>query len=385
MANIASERSLQPAMKAPKKSHARTALWIFTLSAVVLFIVLRILVWRFAGTVRFKSQAELAKLPVSADSYPCLLVERASASEPLRSALRQCSTALNNDGVIEQYEVDLRSGCFVVRNTDLFVADSMPLALTRAYRLWDPHSRAFGLGGNQPYDIFPYGDQFPYTYMELQLGDGSTVHYDRISKGTGYADFVAEHNGVPPLIFQKSRMQWNGDHWDLRFQDGTLFRFPEAYHAKRGVVGALVHMRSAQGEEIKFVRDAAHNLKSITSPHNHRLDFEYDGSDRITRAADDSGNVASYSYDQNGRLTDVSQNGRLRWHYLYDQFGMTGIQDGAGKGVIASEYGQRRGRIGSLTLENKSTYQFYYLVDQRGRVEETTVTDPSGKTTTFRF
>jgi hypothetical protein len=71
-----------------------------------------------------------------------------------------CLPALHNDAAIEQYEVDLRSGRFTLRQTDMFVPDNMPLTLTRGYRLWDQQSRAFGVGGNHVYDIFPYGDRF---------------------------------------------------------------------------------------------------------------------------------------------------------------------------------------------------------------------------------
>lgn len=110
--------------------------------------------------------------------------------------------ALNNDASIEQCEVDLRSGMFRLRKTDLFVPDSMPLALTRAYRLWDNPSRAFEIGGNHSCDIFAYGDHFPYAYMHLYLGDGTNFHYVRISDGTSYVDFVAGHTGAPPPFFR---------------------------------------------------------------------------------------------------------------------------------------------------------------------------------------
>lgn len=53
----------------------------------------------------------------------------------------------------------------------------------------------------------------------------------------------------------------------MTFQDKTIFRFPEAYHAKRGVDGAPTGMWNPHGEEIMLVRDVRHDLLSITSPH----------------------------------------------------------------------------------------------------------------------
>src|SRR2546427_490826 len=55
---------------------------------------------------------------------------------------------------------------FVLRKTDLVVKDVMPLALTRTYRQWDNHSRAFGMGANHPYDICPLGSRNPYTFED---------------------------------------------------------------------------------------------------------------------------------------------------------------------------------------------------------------------------
>ena len=361
----------------------KKALRFLTLVAVGFFVVLQILVHHSRQkpvVVRFKSQAALAKIPLSVDSYPCLLVER--SGKELHAKLTTCTPALHNDAAIEQYEVDLRSGRFTLRQTDLFVPDTMPLALTRGYRLWD-RSRAFGLGGNHPYDIFPYGDRFPYTYMELLLGDGVTVHYDRISEGTSYIDNVEEHRGTSDTVFQNSRIAWNRDHWDMTFQDGTLYRFPEAYNAKRGADGALVGMRSPQGQEIRFVRDTVHNLKSITSPKGHSIQFAYDPSNRIIDASDDAGNSVHYSYDQDGRLAEVRKGRNLIWRYSYDGTGMTSVERAGKEIVVNTTY--LRGRIGSVTIGKGRTYRFDYLFGPRNRVVETSVTDPNGKKTVFRF
>jgi YD repeat-containing protein len=371
-------------MSSKKTSRVKIVLRVLTLTALVLFIFLQIFYRRLTTpVVRIKSAAELAKLPVASDSYPCLMVSRPSPSEPLRAAVEQCSPALNNDVDIEQYEVDLRSGRFTLRKTDLFLPDSMPLALTRAYRLWDTRSRAFGIGGNHPYDIFPYGDHHPYTYMDLCLGDGIDVHYRRISEGTGYADFVAEHHGAQPNVFEKSRITWTGDHWDMKFSDQTLFRFPEAYGAMRGVEGALVEMRNPKGEEISFVRDTRHNLVSITSPKGHRIEFVYDANDRVIEAQADDGIVMNYAYDQNGRLTAVRKNGSVLWSYAYDESGMTSVQSAEKRAVLVNQYS--RERIASVTIEKLGTYRLDYLVTQSNKVDETLLTDPSGKTRVFNF
>ena len=51
---------------------------------------------------------------------------------------------VRHDSPINEFQVDLHLGMFVLRQTDLFISDVMPLSLTRTYRPWDSHSRAFG-------------------------------------------------------------------------------------------------------------------------------------------------------------------------------------------------------------------------------------------------
>jgi len=385
------DSSLAP-IKRPKPK-IKKILRMVTLAVLALYVLLRIgvryLQYRASQpvVVRFKSEAERAKLPISADAYPCLLIERTGAApdQRLKASLRQCLPALHNLDNVEQYEVDLRSGLFLLRKTDHFVPDTMPLALTRGYHLWDKHSRAFGIGGNHSFDIFPFGDRFPYTYHELALCEGVTVHYSRISEGTGYKDDVAEHRGMPPTVFEKSRIRWNVDHWDMTFQDGTLYRFPEAYYAKRGVDGALVGMRNPGGDEIKFVRDARHNLKSLTSPHGHRIEFTYDEKDRVVQAADDAGHVIGYSYDPDGRLSEVHEGGHRLWlwRYLYKSGRMTAVQDSTGSEILVIEY--KNGRTSRIIQQWTSTYHFDYVETPDRQVQQTTVTDPSGKQTVFKF
>ncbi len=69
--------------------------------------------------------------------------------------------------------VDLGTGLFVMRKTDLVLPDLLPIVLTRTYRPGDGQSRAFGLGMSHAYDLFLVGDINPYTYLDLFLPDGT--------------------------------------------------------------------------------------------------------------------------------------------------------------------------------------------------------------------
>ena len=78
-------------------------------------------------------------------------------------ALAILRPTLQHDAPLRTFEVDLRSGAFILRQTDIFVKDVMPLSLTRTHRAWDQNMRAFGMGANHPYDAAPTGTRLPYT------------------------------------------------------------------------------------------------------------------------------------------------------------------------------------------------------------------------------
>jgi hypothetical protein len=142
--------------------------------------------------------------PTTDGSYPELLIRYAPAypgQTPFDVSFARNSPSLVHDSPINQFEVNRSSGKFVVRQTDLFDAGVMPISLTRTYDSFDSKAKAFGVGTNQPYDGCPFGSRYPYTYIDLQLEDGERVHFERISKGTGYADAVYEHRATSSKEF----------------------------------------------------------------------------------------------------------------------------------------------------------------------------------------
>lgn len=335
------------------------------------------------ATVTYRSAAELAKIKPSSDSYPCLVAERQNPEAPLHADIRSCLLSVPNEAPIEQYKIFLATGYFVMQQTDLFVPDRIPLVLTRAYRHWYSASEAFGTAGVLSYDIHPFGDRFPYTYMKLVLPDGDQVAYHRISNGTSYVDDVQEHTGTPPTAFDKSRIWWNRDHWDMKFVDGTMYRFPEAYYSKRPAQAALVGVRNASGDSLTLQREKTGNLLRVTSPSGHWIQFSYEPPNRIFSAIDDTARMIAYSYDELGRLSRVASGESVLWRFSYEPGGVSKIEDVNGKTILTNHY--EKGRIESLKLAGQGTYHFDYLFDQRGNVVDTRVQDPKGKFLVFKF
>ena len=114
-------------------------------------------------------------------------------------------------GTIDRFEADLRDANFVLQETDLRINDVFDVPLTRSYRSRDwcdlNPVHAFGQNSNHPYDIAPVGTRNPYTYLMLIL-EGEFLYFDRISKGTGYADAMYMHTETSTKV--ELPWQWNG-------------------------------------------------------------------------------------------------------------------------------------------------------------------------------
>ena len=322
-------------------------------------------------------------------SYPYLIISTtgiATGSVKFESSILLLQATVRHEAPVNEFAVDLHSGMFVLRQTDLFISDTIPLSLTRTYRAWSPYSRAFGKGANHPYDICPTGTRFPYTYMDLNLEDDRTIHFRRISSGTGYADAVFGHDETSSE-FYGAKIEWNGNGWTLDFRDGRQFLFPEAYNAKNFAQGAPIGMRDGNGNRVQLKRDQRRNLTQIISPSGRTIAFKYDGDDRITEARDDAGNVRKYSYDSTGHLETVADATHVLYRFEYapllhspgfDPYLMTAIVDGDGK-VLLQDFYEDRGQVSKQKLANGDiyTYEYRFVKDE---VAETIVNTPWGKT-----
>jgi YD repeat-containing protein len=323
-------------------------------------------------------------------SQPWLIIKPVAGSSPVQfnASIALVKPTLKHDEPVNEFVVNLRNGNFKVLQTDLFVPDIMPLALTRSYYAWDPSSRVFGT--NHPYDICPTGTRFPYTYMELNLEDGYKVYMPRISKGTGFADAVFRHS-ASSSEFYGAQVTWNGNGWTMTFPDGRKIYFPEAYYSKSYAQGAATEMVDAQGHRIQLKRDKVRNLQELISPSGHTITFKYDGSNRIIEAQDDAGHLRKYWYDQNGHLDTVSDNTQVLYRFEFqrllggagnDPWLMTVVLDGDWKVLLRNKY--INGRVSEQTLADGQVYRYEYQF-QGNEVAQTTVTLPSGEKKHFFF
>ena len=330
-------------------------------------------------------------------SYPFMAISPVEVDSIIKfeSSFVMTNPTVRHDSPMNAFQVDLHSGMFVLRQTDFFVSDVMPLSLTRTYRGWDYEKRArdFGVGTNHPYNICPTGTRFPYTYMDLNLEDARQIHFPRISKGTGYADAVFRHSDTASE-FYGAQIAWNGDGWTLDFRDGRRFLFPENYHGKNFTQGAPYEMQDGKGHRIQLKRDQQRRPEKIVSPSGHSISFKYDEADRVLEASDDAGNKRKYAYDSTDHLVSISDASGLLFRFTYapllrlegyDPYLMTAIVNGQGQVVLENIYNDSDGgRISEQKLADGQVIRYEYRF-VKNEIVETIVTDPNVGRSKFFF
>lgn len=327
------------------------------------------------------SPSVIVAAPRSDGEFPCIYASVDGGTTVPQ--LGNCAMPTTHAGPVDRFEVDLRYGSFILRQTDLYLADVFQVPLTRTYVSNDwihPNPvHAFGRNSNHPYDIAPLGNRNPYTFQLIGFEDSNFVYFDRISKGTGYGDAVYQHTETSTR-FYKATQAWNGSGWTTRLADGSEIRFPESYNATNMAQGSAIEMRDAQGNRLELRRDPRRNLQEIRTPHGRSISFSYDGSSRIVEARDDAGQWARYKYNSEGMLTDVSLSSGRGHHYTYDRELMTQIMDEK-QHVLLRNWYDRSDALVRQEVANSGTYSYKYEFGSNGRYPQAVVvTLPDGST-----
>jgi RHS repeat-associated protein len=271
--------------------------------------------------------------------------------------------------------VDLSTGELLVEKTDLTVQDIIPLAVSRTYRTGDNGSRAFGIGATHPYAMRLWSANL-YTEVDLVLPDGRMIHYLRTSGGTGFTDAEFE-NTTSPTGFYKSTIVWNGNGWDVRLKDGTVYVF--------GDTAPLQAIKDRFGNTVTLSWSATNgfgsgigNLLKLTSPNGRYIALTYDGTNRITQAKDNIGRTVGYEYDGSGRLWKVTDARGGVTEYTYDiAHRMLSIEDPRNIVYLENEY-DVNGRVEKQTEVNGAEYEYSYTLNGSGQITQTDVTNPRG-------
>lgn len=281
--------------------------------------------------------------------------------------------------------VDLASGLYVERQTDLAISDLLPITVTRTYRPGDYNRRAFGIGMTLPYSMTLTSTQL-FQKVDLIQADGSLVRFTRIIDPNNPSDNsynTARFTTDTPGPFYRAFMSWNGNGgWTLTQTDGMSYTFPQ--------YAPLQSMQDRFGNKISIIRDggATSNIVQVVSSNGRFVRFTYDGGNRITQAVDNVGRTVAYAYDTTGRLATVTDANGGVTTYTWDSANrVQSIKDARGTTYITNTY-DANDRITRQVLADGTAYQFVYTVTGTApntRVTAVEVTDPRGimRRTTF--
>jgi YD repeat-containing protein len=319
------------------------------------------------------------------DGDPCFTIRHYYPSDKARTdagTLSGCSRAAKQLN-LEIMEVDLRYGLFLDRRTEFYFPGKVPLQFTRVLRTQDPRSRAFGIGGTHNLNIFPVGNTWPFTWMDLILADGGRVHYKRSNWGFGYWDATYSSSSSGSSEFSRSKLSWNWPGWKLSELGGRTYYFPDGGHSQLPEQSALVAIEDGQGDRLNLPRDEAGNLirahSSGGSEVDRELDFQYDLRNRITQARDRSGLFIDYSYDSAGRLVQVRNTDAQMTNYSYDAKNRLIAVTQNGRLILSIEY-DAADRVIRENLPEGRAYTFKYWLGREGQVVGTDVQDSTGLT-----
>jgi RHS repeat-associated protein len=276
--------------------------------------------------------------------------------------------------------VDLGTGLFVDRQTDLTVPDVMPLAVTRTYRQGDTVSRAFGVGTSLGYAMNLWSEHRFYE-ADLVLPDGGRVHFRRTSPAdpTTFrgAAFVADPT---PTEFQGSTLVWNSNGWDLRLVDGTTYVFGDeaplqAIRDKFGNTTTIT--RAPDPADTNGIVRAKGPITHVTSPNGNWLAFSYDTAGHVKTVTDNVGRQVSYTYKGDNLQTVTDPTGAVTTYGFNTAGRLATISSPRGNTYLTNEY-DTAGRVHKQTQADGGTFTFDYTVGADGKITATQVTDPNG-------
>jgi len=316
--------------------------------------------------------------PTITGNFPCVFATVAESDSAPQ--LGECASPIASTGPVDRFEVDLRYGNFIMRQTDLYLSDGFDAPLTRSYNSGDyihpNHIHAFGKNTNHPFDISPVGTRNPYTYQAIILEDGNFVFSSRVSDGVGFADAIYQQVESGNK-FYKAVTAWNGDGWTTWLADGSAIVFPEAYSSTNMAQGAPTEMVDSAGNHLTLIRDAQRNLQEIQTPHKYKIKFRYDTVSRIVHVEDDSSHSVNYLYNADGMLTDANSSSGRQRHYSYAGILMTQIEDENHHVLLRNSYSGNF--LASQDFGNGRVYSYEYTDSpDGGYAQSALVTLPDG-------
>lgn len=281
-----------------------------------------------------------------------------------------------SDGKTEEADpVDLSTGQFIVRKTDLVLPGLMPIQITRTLRSGATSVGPFGKGGGFSFDLFAV--QFGTNAYVYYMPDGQRYIFSGQADGTFVNTNYPFLRGIVLTPLLKNQVQ-------VRLRDGTIQIFDN--------LGYLLEVRDRNNNRIVIKRDEINRITDLIGPGGRAFHFTYrfvtdDGdlstNSVITSITDPIGRKVTYDYTGT-LLTKVTDPADGVTQYAYGPLGdVVSITDPKGITYLVNEYDSDR-RVIKQTLADGGFYTFKYTL-AGSAITQTEVTDPNGNTTAYRF
>jgi len=154
----------------------------------------------------------------------------------------------------------------------------------------------------------------------------------------------------------------------------------ESYDAN----GKLQSVRDRDSRTTTLTYNASNQLTKVTAPSGRSLGFSYDAQNRLAAVSAPDGATTKYAYNDMGMLSTLTRPDGATRQYLYEDTrfyaALTGILDEDGNRYATYAYDDQGRTITSGHAGGADLYQFQY-----GDNHQTTVTDPTGKTSVYTF
>jgi YD repeat-containing protein len=317
-------------------------------------------------------------------SQPCILLAystkdciNAPSGPPIHECWGQSDPA--DDDSVETFQVDIGSGVLIDRHTDIDLPDTIPIQFQRVIRDGWSGANPFGISGTDNYDEF------------LQSADNVTITV--VHADGGRDNLVREPRWLPILPLVKYvdsafsgklyEMRWHAspfEHYDLKRFDGEVKTYLPCDSPK--VLCYLTGYKNAQGQELKFERDANRSLARLISPNKSWMHLIY-GPGGIAEIDDSRGRKVRYTYDSLNRMVSVAYPDGAVFHYEYDNtqhllaFSIAPDATTVPSVILRNSY--EKGRIASQTLADGSAYTYSYELAKDGSISESSVRTPDGR------
>ncbi|WP_181358672.1 MULTISPECIES: RHS repeat-associated core domain-containing protein [unclassified Stenotrophomonas] len=228
--------------------------------------------------------------------------------------------------------IDLRTGRFTYQETDISIADVMPLILGRNYRPSDSVKREFGIGTGAGFN-YRIARKNTYAQMQLVLPNGTPLVFQQTSGSEAYGTwrYNGKHGFSGAVLASENEGGWK---YRLKLRDGSQMTF-EQYSPNR-----IKTVQDRFGNTIEYQYDAG-RVSRIVSPHGRHIDLNYDAQNRIISAVDPLGTTWRYEYNALGMLAKVIYPDNTFRRYGYKTYGKAPVQ----QHLLNEIYDQRGNRL----------------------------------------